>query len=165
MADTTVRGDAPGRPGRRRLLDGRAATRLLDVGIRSLVPVLLALVAGGLLLLALGRNPISFYRHVWDYGVAQDNWQQSAVTMVPLLLIAVGLTVIFRANIWNLGYNGQFALGAALVAGYGPSLVAHLPLWFAFTVLGLMAAGSARPGRSSPRSSRRGTGRTRSSRR
>jgi ABC-type uncharacterized transport system permease subunit len=140
MADTTVRGDAPGRPGRRRLLDGRAATRLLDVGIRSLVPVLLALVAGGLLLLALGRNPISFYRHVWDYGVAQDNWQQSAVTMVPLLLIAVGLTVIFRANIWNLGYNGQFALGAALVAGYGPSLVAHLPLWFAFTVLGLMAA-------------------------
>ena len=31
--------------------------------------------------------------------------------MAPLLLIAAGLTVVFRANIWNLGYNGQFLLG------------------------------------------------------
>src|SRR5581483_303939 len=54
--------------------------------------------------------------------------------------IAVGLTVIFRANIWNLGYNGQFALGAALVAGYGPTLVDRLPLWFAFVLLALLAA-------------------------
>ena len=36
--------------------------------------------------------------------------------------------MIFRANIWNLGYNGQFLLGAALVSGYGPSLVGDLPL-------------------------------------
>ena len=78
--------------------------------------------------LALGRNPLTFYGDIWRYGVEQGNWQQSAITMVPLLLIATGLTVIFRANIWNLGYWGQFALGAALVAGYGPSLLAHLPI-------------------------------------
>ena len=47
--------------------------------------------------------------------------------MAPLLLIAVGLTVIFRANIWNLGYNGQFLLAAAFVAGFGPSLVKRPP--------------------------------------
>ncbi len=140
MTETTLPADTPARPARLGLLRTFVGARLLDVGIRSLVPVILALVAGGLLLVALGRNPFSFYRHVWDYGVAQDNWEQSAVTMVPLLLIATGLTVIFRANIWNLGYNGQFALGAAVVAGYGPSLVAHLPLWFAFAVLSLMAA-------------------------
>jgi simple sugar transport system permease protein len=65
--------------------------------------------------------------------------------MAPLLLIAMGLTVIFRASIWNLGYNGQFALGAALVAGYGPSLVAHVPLALALVTLFLMAtaAGAA----------------------
>jgi len=118
----------------------RADTRLLDILIRSLVPVVLALVAGGILILALGRNPLRFYGGIWTYGVAQDNWQQSAVTMVPLLLIATGLTVIFRANIWNLGYWGQFALGAALVAGYGPTLLDRLPLAFAFVVLFLLAA-------------------------
>ena len=69
---------------------------------------MLALLAGGVLLAVLGRNPFSFYGSVWTYGVAEGNWQQSAVTAVPFLLIATGLTVIFRANIWNLGYDGQF---------------------------------------------------------
>jgi general nucleoside transport system permease protein len=118
----------------------RAASRLLDILIRSLVPVVLALVAGGILILALGRNPLTFYSGIWTYGVEQGNWQQSAVTMVPLLLIATGLTVIFRANIWNLGYWGQFALGAALVAGYGPTLLDRLPLALACVVLFLLAA-------------------------
>jgi simple sugar transport system permease protein len=140
MAKTSVPADRTAAPGGTSTFISSLPNRLLDIVIRSVVPVILALVAGGLLLLTLGRNPIDFYRHVWDYGVAGGNWQQSAVTMVPLLLIAIGLTVIFRANIWNLGYNGQFALGAALVAGYGPTLVTDLPLWFAFAVLSLMAA-------------------------
>src|SRR5581483_2852789 len=140
LAETSAPASDAAAPGRGNVLLASLPNRLFDVVIRSVVPVILALVAGGLLLLALGRNPVDFYRHVWDYGVAGGNWQQSAVTMVPLLLIAVGLTVIFRANIWNLGYNGQFALGAALVAGYGPSLVNDLPLWFAFVLLALLAA-------------------------
>jgi general nucleoside transport system permease protein len=49
------------------------------------------------------------------------------------------LTLIFRANIWNLGYNGQFLLAAALVSGYAPSLVNDVPLWLAFTLLFLLA--------------------------
>ena len=36
--------------------------------------------------------------------------------MAPLLLIAVGLIVVFRAGIWNLGIDGQFLLAAAIVA-------------------------------------------------
>jgi general nucleoside transport system permease protein len=47
--------------------------------------------------------------------------------------------VIFRANIWNLGYDGQFLLGAALVSGYGPSLMNHLPKAFAIVILFGMA--------------------------
>jgi ABC-type uncharacterized transport system permease subunit len=128
-----------------RLVGGsRALTRLADTFMRSVVPVLLALVAGGVLLAALGRNPFTFYGHIWKYGIEQGSWQDSANTMIPLLFIGAGLTVIFRANIWNLGYNGQFALGAALVAGYGPPLVNDLPLWLAVVVLfGLATAAGA----------------------
>jgi simple sugar transport system permease protein len=117
------------RPGPRR------AARAVDLVIRSVVPVLLALVAGGLLLLALGRDPIAFYSAVWQGGVENGAWQDSAVLMAPLLLIAAGLTVIFRANIWNLGYGGQFLLAAAFVAGLGPWLVNHTSSPVAFTVL------------------------------
>ena len=115
------------------------AGRVLDGLIRSVVPVALALGAGAILLLALGRHPLAFYGDIWQGGVVNGNWQNSAIRMAPFLLIAGGLTVIFRANIWNLGYNGQFLLGAALVSGYGPGLVNDVPLWAAMVVLFLLA--------------------------
>jgi general nucleoside transport system permease protein len=115
------------------------AGRVLDGLIRSVVPVVLALGAGAILLLALGRHPLAFYGDIWTNGVENSAWQDSAIRMAPFLLIAAGLTVIFRANIWNLGYNGQFLLGAALVSGYGPGLVNDIPLWAAMVVLFLLA--------------------------
>jgi general nucleoside transport system permease protein len=116
------------------------AARLRDVTVRSLMPVVLALVAGGLLLLALGHNPFHFYADVYRGGIEDGAWQDSAVRMAPLLLIAAGLTVIFRANIWNLGYDGQFLLGAALVSGWGPGLMNNLPKGIAIVVLFVVAA-------------------------
>jgi ABC-type uncharacterized transport system permease subunit len=115
------------------------AERLLDVLIRSVVPVALALVAGGFLLLGLGRNPLSFYGNIWRGGIEAGAWQDSAIRMAPFLLIAAGLTVIFRANIWNLGYNGQFLLAAALVSGYGPPLLKDAPFALAVVALFLLA--------------------------
>jgi len=114
----------------------------LDVVVRSIVPVLLALGAGAILLLALGRDPITFYSNVWKGGIQLTAWQDSAIRAAPLLLIAVGLVVVFRANIWNLGYNGQFLLGAALISGLGPHLVASEPRWLALLLLFLVAGGA-----------------------
>jgi simple sugar transport system permease protein len=124
---------------RRRQRRSLRAERLLDIVIRSIVPVVLALVAGGILLAALGRDPLTFYKNIWIGGVHGSAWQDSAIRMAPFLLIAAGLTLIFRANIWNLGYNGQFLLGAALVSGLGPHLVNDIPLALAFVVLFLVA--------------------------
>jgi simple sugar transport system permease protein len=107
--------------------------------VRSLAPVILALIAGGLLLLALGRDPVSFYVAVWQWGVQSGGWQNSAVLMAPLLLIALGLIVVFRAGIWNLGYDGQYLLGAALVAGFGPSILQTWPTPLAYAALFLLA--------------------------
>ena len=121
----------------------RFVTDALDVVVRSIVPVLLALGAGAILLLALGRDPITFYSNVWKGGIQLTAWQDSAIRAAPLLLIAVGLVVVFRANIWNLGYNGQFLLGAALISGLGPHLVGSEPRWFALLVLFLVAGGAA----------------------
>jgi general nucleoside transport system permease protein len=134
LSSETRRAAGAGQPGRS-LLVRRAA----DVVIRSVVPVLLALIAGGLLLLALSRNPFTFYGQVWKGGIQNGAWQDSAILMAPLLLIAAGLTVIFKANIWNLGYDGQFLLGAAFVSGWGPSLVSTVPLALALPLLFLIA--------------------------
>jgi simple sugar transport system permease protein len=127
--------DEPLRPERH-----RSVVRIIDLVVRSLVPVILALIAGGILLAILGRDPLAFYSDIWHGGVQQGSWQDSAMRMAPLLLIAVGLIFVFRANIWNLGYDGQFLLAAAVLSGLGPSLVTHVPLWVAMTLLFLVAA-------------------------
>jgi general nucleoside transport system permease protein len=120
----------------------RFVTDALDVVVRSIVPVVLALGAGAILLLTLGRDPITFYSNVWKGGIQLTAWQDSAIRAAPLLLIAVGLVVVFRANIWNLGYNGQFLLGAALISGLGPHLVGSEPRWLALLLLFLVAGGA-----------------------
>ncbi len=112
-----------------------------DLIIRSLVPVVLALVAGGVLLAILGKNPFTFYSNVWQGGIQQGSWEDSAMRAAPLLLIGVGLTMIFRANIWNLGYDGQFLVGAALITGLAPSL-ASTPNVVSLVILFFVAMGA-----------------------
>src|SRR5260370_1337344 len=121
----------------------RLATPLI-VLVRGVGPVLLALFAGGVLLLALGRNPFSFYADIYRGGITQDAWEDSVMRMAPLLLIAAGLIVIFRANIWNLGYDGQFLLASAMIAGAGPHLDGHVPAALMLVLLFLLATATGR---------------------
>lgn len=108
---------------------------------RGVGPVALALLAGGLLLLALGRDPLAFYGAIYSGGLTHAAWQDSVTRMAPLLLIAAGLIVAFRASLWNLGYDGQFLLAATLVAGFGPATQRGLPTPLALIALcGLGAA-------------------------
>src|SRR5205807_1102550 len=53
--------------------------------------------------------------------------------------IAAGLIFIFRANIWNLGYDGQFLLAAVIIAGVGPRLDTVLPAGITLGLLFLLA--------------------------
>ncbi|WP_181703346.1 putative B6 ABC transporter permease subunit 2 [Chthonobacter albigriseus] len=101
----------------------------------ALGPVLAALVLGGLVLLVLGVNPIAYYVFVVERGLLSPTGIQATLTrMAPLLLIAASLIVAFRAGIWNLGGDGQFLLGAVVVAAAAPLLIQHLPSWAVLVV-------------------------------
>jgi simple sugar transport system permease protein len=91
-------------------------------------------------LLALQRNPLTFYLDVYQGGITQGAWQDSAIRMAPLLLIAAGLIFIFRANIWNLGYDGQFLLAAVVIAGVGPRFDTVLPAGITLILMFVLAA-------------------------
>jgi simple sugar transport system permease protein len=114
--------------------------RVAELVMRSLGPVVLALGAGAILLAALGRNPASFYQDIIEGGIEYTAWQDSIMRMAPLLLIAVGLIVVFRAGIWNLGIDGQFLLAAVVVSGVAPEIVGHVPNWLVWLASFLLAA-------------------------
>lgn len=52
-----------------------------------------------------------------------DGWSELGVKAAPLLLIAHGLAVCFRAGVWNIGAEGQYVLGA--ICGGGVAMQAN----------------------------------------
>ena len=101
----------------------------LDLILRSVGPIVLALIACGFILLVIGRDPIAFYGNIINAGLLRSSGLQDTITrMAPALLIAGGLVIVFRANLWNLGSDGQFLLAAAVVAGTAPTILATLPV-------------------------------------
>lgn len=97
---------------------------LAAAALRVIVPVILALIIGGLILLVLGKDPLAYYGYVVKRGLLSWGGLQETLTrMAPLLLIAAGLIVAFRAGIWNLGGDGQFLLAAVMTAAFAPALI------------------------------------------
>ena len=111
-----------------RVPGGERFREIRDPVLRILIPVFLALVMGGIILLILGKDPLAYYGYVLHRGLLTwSGLQETFTRMAPLLLIASGLIVAFRAGIWNLGGDGQFLLAAVITAALGPVLVDILP--------------------------------------
>jgi simple sugar transport system permease protein len=95
----------------------------------------LTLIAGAIMFSLLGKNPVEalyFYfidplREVWSL-------HELAVKAAPLILIAVGLSVCYLSNNWNIGAEGQFIIGAVL----GSFIPVMFPDFQNWTVLPLM---------------------------
>lgn len=87
--------------------------------LSALSPVIafvLTLIFGAILFACLGKNPATAL-YIYFVQPLTQVWQvhELAVKAAPLILIAVGLSVCYRANNWNIGAEGQFVAGA--VAG------------------------------------------------
>ncbi len=79
--------------------------------------LVIALLFGAVMMLALGANPITGYRALVE-GAFGGSYALSstAIQAVPLLLVGVGICIAFRANVFNIGGEGQIAIGGLLSA-------------------------------------------------
>ncbi|MBX3030461.1 MAG: ABC transporter permease [Chloroflexi bacterium] len=94
----------------------------------SVGPIILAFIAAGILLAIIGRDPIAFYRDIAQASLFRASGLQDSITrMAPVMLIGAGLVVAFRGGLWNLGGDGQYLLGASLVAGLTPGFMTIMP--------------------------------------
>lgn len=101
------------------------------------------MLCGGLLFAALGKNPVEAIRTIfYDPLLGEFAFYyrpQLLIKGAPLVLIAIGLSLGFRAGIWNIGAEGQYIIGALTGAGIG---LAFYPLdaWFVFPLMVLGGA-------------------------
>ncbi|MCV2882237.1 ABC transporter permease [Actibacterium sp. XHP0104] len=106
--------------------------------------VLLTMIAGGLLFMILGKDPFAAIRTIfWDplfnEQFASYSRPQLLVKSGPLILIAIGLSLGFRAGIWNIGAEGQYIIGALCGAGVGLALY-PMDAWFIFPLMVIAGA-------------------------
>ena len=101
--------------------DGASAAMLLATPV---IAVALTLVSGVVLFAALGFDPGRSLHTFFIKPIASlYGLTELAVKATPLAIIGVGLAMGFRANVWNIGAEGQFTLGA--VCGGGVALAFH----------------------------------------
>ncbi|MBC9935868.1 MULTISPECIES: ABC transporter permease [unclassified Leucobacter] len=111
----------------------------MQVLIRTVTPIVLALIVAGFIIWTMGVDPLKFYGDILALGLGGTGWQKTLTMMAPLLIISLGLIISFRAQLWNLGYNGTYLLAAAVVAGTAPDVMATLPFGVGIVVLFVMA--------------------------
>ena len=106
----------------------------------SLASPLLALAVtvllGVLLFALLGKDPVRGLQiFFWEPIKSPYAVGELLLKATPLLLIGVGLSVCFRSNVWNIGAEGQFVMGAIVAGGIALQLSAATPAWFFVWVL------------------------------
>src|SRR5271168_1193846 len=92
----------------------KRAERSTAIAIASpLIAVTLTLVTVGILFAIMGKNPIAALI-VYFVEPLTDSYSliEIAVKATPLVMIAVGLALCYIANVWNIGAEGQFLIGA-----------------------------------------------------
>ena len=83
-----------------------------------LLAIAITVLLGVLLFLALGKDPVrGLQMFFWEPIKTKYALGELMVKATPLLLIALGLAVCFRSNVWNIGAEGQFIIGAVCAGG------------------------------------------------
>lgn len=113
--------------------------------LSPVVAIVLTLVSGVVIFSAMGVDPArALYTYFVQPVTTVFGVTELLVKATPLVLIGIGLAIGFRANVWNIGAEGQFTIGA--IVGGGIAIAFHesenpllLPVVLAAGVLGGMA--------------------------
>lgn len=113
--------------------------------ITPVVAVVLTMIVGAVIFSLIGYDGIGAVREIFLTPLTNSyKWQDLGIKAAPLIIIGVGLSIAYRANVWNIGAEGQYVIGG--LAGTGIALLTYgmagwwiLPLMVLAGMLGGMA--------------------------
>jgi general nucleoside transport system permease protein len=107
-------------------LEKRPQPSRVWVWLAPVVAVLATMIVGGALFAALGKDPLVAIRTIFYDPLFSEfaffYRPQLLIKGAPLVLIAIGLSLGFKAGIWNIGAEGQYIIGALCGAGVALAL-------------------------------------------
>lgn len=121
-------------------LERRKAPSKQMLWLTPLLAVALTIIFGGALFAILGKDPVAAIQMIFIEPFT-DSYSQRQLLIKggPLILIAIGLSLGFRAGVWNIGAEGQFIMGAIGGAAVGLAFYGMPGVW----VLPLMTVAGA----------------------
>ena len=99
-------------------LEARAEPSRLMAWLSPVLAAVLTVLAGFVLFSLLGKDPVTAFHTFFIHPVRDLNGVAELLLKAsPLMIIAVGLACGYRANVWNIGAEGQLILGAIFAGG------------------------------------------------
>ena len=112
--------------------------QMLDT-LLPLVAVMAALIIGAIVLVLLEKSPLEAYQVLITGAFTNKNGMaDTLVKTIPLLLVGLGIVIAFRANVINIGAEGQLIVGALLTTYLALELGEALP-GYVVMLIGLVA--------------------------
>lgn len=106
----------------------------------TVMMVVVALLIGAILVVLSGNSPLEAYSMMLKGAFGgQQKITELFVKLIPTLIMALGVSIAYRAQLWNIGAEGQFIMGSVAsmaVALYVPvPMIIRIPLSFIVAVL------------------------------
>ena len=99
-------------------LEARPQTSKLMSVLSPVLALAITVLIGTALFVLLGKDPLRGLQMFFVEPLRSlSALSELAMKATPLMLIALGLAVCFRSNVWNIGAEGQFVMGAIAAAG------------------------------------------------
>jgi simple sugar transport system permease protein len=120
----------------------KARLLLLQVAAPVLA-IAFGMLISSIIILAIGRNPLEVFGVMVRFSLGRtDSWFSILFKSTPLIFAGLAVALSFRVNLFNIGVEGQYYIGAFCAAFVGFTLrglpaVIHLPL----ALLAAMAGG------------------------
>jgi len=122
--------------------------QLVDLGYRLLAPaasLVFAAIVGALIILLVqgsAQDVTDVAGAMWSYGVQnKDSLAFILGRATPLILAGLATAIAFKAGLFNIGVEGQYAIGMLTAAVVGSQLRAPIFIHLPLTVLAGMAGG------------------------
>ncbi len=117
--------ETPGTPGAPKnrattLMNSKTLRRRLRVAAPVLLSVSLGLALGGIIAALLQVSPLDFYGQLWSGTVGSSfGWGQVLYRATPLIFCGLSVAFAFQARLFNIGAEGQMAVGGLAMAAVG----------------------------------------------
>jgi general nucleoside transport system permease protein len=111
--------------------------------IVSLISIILGLVAGGILMLFIGSNPIEGYSYLLQGALKNlERIGNTLATATPLIFTGLSVAFAFRTGLFNIGASGQMLVGGLAATAVALTFDLSRPILLLVMVLAGLVAGA-----------------------